>query len=276
MTLADRDALFAGVLASPDDDLPRLVFADHLEESGHPALVARAAYIRAQLDAESAPEPARLDLARHAAALRGQFRDEADAVLDPHPRPGVYATRTRGFVSDLRGSALSLRTHAAALFAAAPVTGLHFDVFDTHTDWVRSALYLRGVTRLKLGPAAWPGGHSFTRVRNPAGGHQTVVIEAEPLVESRHFRGVERLDLSRNQIGDLWLLWFLPRLAGAPIGRRLAVIDLSHNALGDSAAALLSSARGLDGLTRLELAGNPFTDAGRAVLRQRFGDRVGL
>lgn len=32
--MTTRQALLAAVFAAPDDDLPRLVFADHLEENG--------------------------------------------------------------------------------------------------------------------------------------------------------------------------------------------------------------------------------------------------
>jgi uncharacterized protein (TIGR02996 family) len=38
----DRDALFAAILAHPDEDTPRLAFADWLEERGDEAEVAEA------------------------------------------------------------------------------------------------------------------------------------------------------------------------------------------------------------------------------------------
>ncbi len=255
--LADRDALFAGILAAPHDDLPRLVFADHLEESGHPALVARAAYIRAQIDAaNAADEPSQLALTRHAAALRWQFRDEADAVLDTPGVFGLRAYRRRGFVAELRGPAEVLGAHAAAVFAVAPVTALHFETSATHTGWVRSAAYLRHVTTVRVG------------------GDDARDDRLDPFIESPHLGAVEHLDLSRGERGNLWLVAFLPRLAAAPIGRHLTALDLSHNALHDPAAALLTSAGGLDGLTRLDVSGNRFTDAGRGMLRRRFGPRV--
>lgn len=46
-----RDALLAAVLANPENDLPRLVFADWLEENGE---VERARFIRAQVACEQA------------------------------------------------------------------------------------------------------------------------------------------------------------------------------------------------------------------------------
>ena len=51
--MAEREALTAAVLADPDDDLPRLVFADWLDERGE---AARARFIRAQLALAALPE----------------------------------------------------------------------------------------------------------------------------------------------------------------------------------------------------------------------------
>ncbi len=45
-----NDAFIAAIVAEPGDDLPRLIFADHLEESGEPANVARAEFIRVQVE----------------------------------------------------------------------------------------------------------------------------------------------------------------------------------------------------------------------------------
>lgn len=53
--MTDRAALWAAVCAAPDDDLPRLVFADWLEENGDPQL---ARYIRARRALDGDPFPA--------------------------------------------------------------------------------------------------------------------------------------------------------------------------------------------------------------------------
>src|SRR5262245_46162790 len=45
--MTERDALLAAVLAEPDDDGPRLVFADWLDDHGEPE---RAELIRLQID----------------------------------------------------------------------------------------------------------------------------------------------------------------------------------------------------------------------------------
>ena len=52
---ADGQALRRAVCAAPDDDLPRLVLADYLDESGDAADADRAAFIRAQCEMERVP-----------------------------------------------------------------------------------------------------------------------------------------------------------------------------------------------------------------------------
>jgi uncharacterized protein (TIGR02996 family) len=50
--MSDRDALLAAIRAQPDEDTPRLVFADWLEENDEPA---RAEFIRAQVELARTP-----------------------------------------------------------------------------------------------------------------------------------------------------------------------------------------------------------------------------
>src|SRR5439155_15011937 len=56
--MSDREALLAAIRAAPDDDLPRLVYADWLEETAgslppmeRPSAGDRAAFIRLQVEA---------------------------------------------------------------------------------------------------------------------------------------------------------------------------------------------------------------------------------
>ena len=59
--MTDQDSLMRSILDAPDDDAPRLVYADWLEEHGE---AERAEFIRLQIEAERLPEgePARLNL----------------------------------------------------------------------------------------------------------------------------------------------------------------------------------------------------------------------
>src|SRR5215471_13106330 len=50
--MSDRDALLAAIRAQPDEDTPRLVFADYLDEHDEPE---RAAFIRTQVELARTP-----------------------------------------------------------------------------------------------------------------------------------------------------------------------------------------------------------------------------
>ena len=81
--MTDRDALLAAIRASPDDDTPRLVYADYLEESGHPE---HAAFIRLQIELEPVrhrlDDPHVRDLIRRLDHFRPGW-DQAEYETDP-------------------------------------------------------------------------------------------------------------------------------------------------------------------------------------------------
>jgi uncharacterized protein (TIGR02996 family) len=98
-----HDAFLSSILAAPDDDTPRLVYADYLDETGDPA---RAEFVRVQcelaaLDEADPRRPTLEDrehdlLAEHEPALLGNFRRERDV----HSRP-KWVFR-RGFLDELQ------------------------------------------------------------------------------------------------------------------------------------------------------------------------------
>jgi uncharacterized protein (TIGR02996 family) len=130
--VTDRDALLNAVLADPDDDLPRLVFADWLDEHGEPD---RGEFVRVQVelskwqaehpDCFDEPLPA-CSRCRRILALRSRerelFRGEWDEEL------GAFASTEnpapvwrRGFVASVALSAADAAAHLDAVLAAHPV-----------------------------------------------------------------------------------------------------------------------------------------------------------
>ena len=96
--MTDRDALLAAILANPDDDLPRLVYADWLEENGDALLGAerssageRAAFIRAQVEAARAEPfgPA----ARSKCNARARWRGRENVIFKGNCRDFGRQTR---------------------------------------------------------------------------------------------------------------------------------------------------------------------------------------
>ena len=92
--MTDRMALLQSVLANPDDDIPRLVYADWLEEFGSDADVARAHFIRAEIEAVGLPanSPERIEAESIAAKLFNKHGTTWNAEL-----PEICTGRTRDF-----------------------------------------------------------------------------------------------------------------------------------------------------------------------------------
>jgi uncharacterized protein (TIGR02996 family) len=100
--MSDRTALVAAIAAAPDDDLPKLVFADWLDENGGPADQDRALFIRLGVayfrEATAFPptaDPAKRDRLRDlfAAHHRAWLRPVYDALA--RPLPSFTATQDR-------------------------------------------------------------------------------------------------------------------------------------------------------------------------------------
>ena len=109
MSAADRPFL-AAILDSPDDDAPRLVYADWLDEQGDHD---RAEFIRLdiRLTRMSAADPDRPELSRRVAELR---QPNFQAWVDRLPQfPGVHwELFSRGFISVVKFAARKLFQHA--------------------------------------------------------------------------------------------------------------------------------------------------------------------
>src|SRR5579884_921107 len=107
-------AFLADILAHPEDDAPRLIYADWLDETGDDADRARAEFIRLECQAARVDEEdVREELQARADALLSRFRtawfgDIAELVE-------VYNTR-RGFVGQVGVSARNFLEHAEDIF----------------------------------------------------------------------------------------------------------------------------------------------------------------
>src|SRR5690242_20889829 len=79
--MSDHDALLAAICAEPDEDTPRLAFADWLEENDEPA---RAAFVRDQIELARTPpwEP-------FAVACRWRWDDRITGKHFRHTLPRV-------------------------------------------------------------------------------------------------------------------------------------------------------------------------------------------
>jgi uncharacterized protein (TIGR02996 family) len=241
--VSDADGLLQDILDNPDDDGPRLVYADWLEEHGDPD---RAAFIRIQIEA------ARLQLEK---ALRPSLHERGRELLERHrgewlrdvppPLRKDFAFE-RGFVGWLYCSALEFLRGAERLFRRNPVRSVR----------------LKYATRRLAELAACPYLARLSRINFYAAGNRIDGAGASAFFASPYLGGLARLELNGSEIG--------PRGAAALAACRhlagLRHLDLTYNRLGDAGAAALAASPYLGNLEHLTLFGNFIGDAGAAAL----------
>jgi uncharacterized protein (TIGR02996 family) len=126
--MGERERLLAAIIADPDDDLPRWVYADWLEEHGEPAY---AQFIRVQLQLahSGAADPRRQSWEQQQRELLKQYEDQWLAPL--RAIVGVSRGRRsgwwfrRGFVEYVHVPASLLRECGAALTQATPLQAVY-------------------------------------------------------------------------------------------------------------------------------------------------------
>ena len=119
--MTDEQALPKAIADQPDEDTPRLAFADWLDESGTESEQARAAFIRVQVELATAAPERVAELRRREAEVWVRHRHAWKAAIPDIP--GInWRGYDRGFLTAIDADALDLFVkHAAELFAAAPV-----------------------------------------------------------------------------------------------------------------------------------------------------------
>jgi uncharacterized protein (TIGR02996 family) len=283
-------AFLQAIIEGPDDDAPRLVYADWLDDHGQPV---RADFVRVQCKLarvfEGDPRRPELlerewkSLAEHGQEWAGPLRD---AVSSWEFRRGfIEAVTVRGDA----GAGRFIR-QAPTLFRLAPIRHLSFRPETTfrrttgpvaitvaETDAL-GPVRLRELTQL-------PG---LLRVRtldladNELDYRSALVLAAAP-----NLAGLKSLDLSTNRVGNEGAR----ALANSPHLRGLEELNLCGGEdrqadwsvsgstipnVGDEGALALANSPHLGGLRSLLLYENRLSDEAQQALRARFGGRVHL
>jgi len=208
---AEQVALIRTIAESPDDDAPRLVYCDWLEENGQEE---RAEFIRLQLR----KDPPRDRIDRLILTRVQQWRD---AELPRLPGFG-WGDYVRGFVGDLavyREAGLhSLALHQDEVMKVAPITRLTFLGVWPVELWpvLRPMPGLRDVAISQFWSDRAPASIEPVAVSPILSGVRTLnlrflnlgVAELRPLADSPHLRSLRALDLTGTHIrsGDLGML----------------------------------------------------------------------
>ena len=245
-----QDAFLRDIIEHRDDDAPRLVYADWLEDHGERD---RAEFIRAQCRLAKLPEndPRRPGLERRSEELLGQHAGE---WLRPLPEWAVREPPEwrRGFVAAVRAKGEDFLRGAEELLRLCPLEGACLTEAREHLPELLQRTHLANLTTLDL-------------YDNGIGAEG-----AKALAGSPHLANLTSLNLGNNWIGDEGVV----ALAGSPHLANLTTVLLVPNEIGAEGAVALASSPHLANLTWLNLMENRIGDEGTEALRQRFGARA--
>jgi uncharacterized protein (TIGR02996 family) len=248
------DALLAAVLAAPDDDTPRLVYADWLEDAGD---VEQAEFIRLHIEHHRRPRP---ELARR-----------ADDLLSRHKQtweiPGIKGVQRfrRGFVERLEMAAADFIAHAERIGATAPVVELRLPLATEHLGALATIPWLSRLEALDLtgniGIAGWLSQmvDSLRPTEAVTGGSFTTRLITS-LFDGQLLGRLRDLALRNNQFWPS----DIPALAGIVATLpRLEALNLSGNPIGDDGIRQLSTLPAFKNLRELVLRCDeqPYVDA---------------
>ena len=223
--MTEHEAFLNAVMERPDDDLPRLVYADYLEETGD---AVRAEFIRVQIERAQLQEgDDRFEiLLRREMELLGQ--GVGGSV------PGVRGKQTfrRGFVEVLHTTAERLIAASQPVLLLAPIRELRISNADNS---IAELARVPGLDRIRT-----------LDLRNNTFGTRDRLahfFDAAPL------RSMTDLAMKNNQ------LWSddVEKLVDCRWASQLRSLDLSGNAIGDAGMGVLADAERLSELRRLSV-----------------------
>jgi uncharacterized protein (TIGR02996 family) len=274
--VTDGQALLQAILDYPNDDVPRLVYADWLEEHDDPA---RAEFIRAQVELASLPEghPELDGLRKREQELWRAHGPRWRQVVAPWLRGGVVFRR--GFIDEFDGTIRAFfQEDESTFWRVAPARVLRL----TWGHWADAEKLFASASRARVAALELREFRlDLPQVEMLLRGPRLLSLELTRCFVSvpadraaRHLVGSPRASLLRyhNHIDDVVaiVLADLPGLAD------LTRLGLAHNAIGDAGAGALAESPHLRNLASLDLRGNVLGEQGAHALRRRFGPRVSL
>jgi uncharacterized protein (TIGR02996 family) len=239
------------ILAAPEEDTPRLVFADWLDERGEGDDAARAALIRAQCRAERLP-PGNKE--------RVKLEREAKAILKKHgsrwaePLRKAVTVRTwefrRGFLEHVGMSATTFAQNAKRLFEAAPtVRSACFIEASNEMGRVAKCKYLARLAAVDIHELCHCG---FCPIHN----------DLRALFNTKFADSLTNL----NVAGDRMDAEGAERLAKSAALAKLTTLDVSNNPLADEGVAALGKSEHLTQLVTLNISSCAIGPAGLEAL----------
>jgi uncharacterized protein (TIGR02996 family) len=143
------------IIAEPDDDTPRLVYADWLEDHSQPE---RAEFIRLQCQLARMPanDPRRRELEEREGQLLDAHGESWRATL---PEWVFLGSFRRGFLEEVCADAEGFLAEGANLLATQPVREMHLRGAGLYPAALAASPHLGQITKLDLGfTAIWDEG----------------------------------------------------------------------------------------------------------------------
>ena len=267
------DAFLSDIIENVEDDSPRLIYADWLDDQGQHD---RADFIRIQCELARPPD-------QEARRLELKIRERK--LLANHEGKWVGPLRKwlsawefqRGFVQGITLKAHTLLERADTLFRLAPLRHAEIHRIGKFGQALAACPHLARLFSLRIRQLSAtdvadflgsPHLESLTALDLEGNGIGDAGVIA--LTTSPHLPRLSVLDLARNSIQDQGA----EALAESPHFARLHSLNLVRNHIGDAGAGALATSPHLDNLQALSLSGCWIGAARKQLLRTRFGDRV--
>jgi uncharacterized protein (TIGR02996 family) len=238
-----RDALMKEILAAPDDDTPRLVFADVLTQEGDPQ--GELIVVQCALAKLAPSDPKRAELVKRERALlrKPELVAQDEALRQEFP---IVPRWRRGFISEIGISADWLKKLGTKVFAAVPL----LDALDLAGCATCDRALLRELARVRTLTIGMGRSEHIAHLDDPA------------------WKNLRELTIRGTPIGKAMV-----DLCGwKTIKPR--VLRLPKTSIKDTGARDLAAAK-LD-VDILDVRENPIGEEGGAALRSAYGDRLVL
>jgi uncharacterized protein (TIGR02996 family) len=261
-----EQAFIQAICEAPEDDAPRLVFADWLDDNGDPD---RAEFIRTQCRRASMDvwDDERDDLVHREKQL---LKKHQAKWAKPTNKFTKRAEFHRGFVGEMAMAVPKFLSIADTIFAATPLTILRPMQVRPSWDALVASEHLSRLRELNL----YVAGLGVARTRSLAecehlANLHELNVEANharrglgDLVRSPHLGSLRRLRMRGNEGGDD----LAAAMAEAKPMPDLRTLDVAHNGVTADGARRIARAGWLSQLERLGLEENPIGDDGLEAL----------